>query len=148
LTLSKHKGIAKQVLGYHRIRVPQFALFPPGKKIVRPDGMSFRCIIKPTKEEALLRHRPSSFVKRRTTDGARPFIHEKLGRRHRRGIIHGRDTYVSVGNDVCSVPIREMLFWKSRPTNPVRASSQVDDDYRKRWGIVNRFAHDLDAALV
>ena len=21
-------------------------------------------------------------------------------------------------------------------------------DYRKRWGIVNRFAHDLDAALV
>ena len=41
LTLSKHKGIAKQILGYHRIRVPQFALFPPWKEENRPGRDGF-----------------------------------------------------------------------------------------------------------
>src|SRR5258708_3379549 len=52
LTLAKHKGIAKQILSYHRIRVPQFALFPPGKKVARPRRLQLPVFIKPIKEEA------------------------------------------------------------------------------------------------
>ena len=33
LTLCKHKGISKKILGYHRIHVPEFAMLPRGKRI-------------------------------------------------------------------------------------------------------------------
>src|SRR5690349_5352385 len=36
LTLCKHKGISKKILGYHRIHVPEFAVIPRGKRCVRP----------------------------------------------------------------------------------------------------------------
>ncbi len=154
LTLSKHKGIAKQILGYHRIRVPQFALFPPGKKIVRPRWLQFPVFIKPTKEEASYGIAQASFVEtdEQLTERV-AFIHEKFRQDAIvEEYIHGRELYVSVlGNDRLQVfPIREMLFQEIPPDEPRFASFKAkwDDDYRKRWGIVNRFAHDLDAALV
>ena len=35
LTLCKNKGMAKEILAYHRIRVPDAAVFPPGSATVR-----------------------------------------------------------------------------------------------------------------
>ena len=36
LTLCKNKGMAKELLAYHQIRVPNFAIFSPGAAIKRP----------------------------------------------------------------------------------------------------------------
>jgi D-alanine-D-alanine ligase len=81
------------------------------------------------------------------------FIHEKFQQDAIvEEYIHGRELYVSVlGNDRLQVfPIREMLFQEIPPDEPRFASFKAkwDEDYRKRWGIRNCFATDLDAALV
>lgn len=36
LTLCKNKGMAKELLAYHKIRVPNFAIYSPGATIKRP----------------------------------------------------------------------------------------------------------------
>jgi len=52
LTLCKNKGMAKELLAYHRIRVPNFAIFSPGATIKRPSRLKFPLFIKPAEEEA------------------------------------------------------------------------------------------------
>jgi D-alanine-D-alanine ligase len=81
------------------------------------------------------------------------FIHEKFKQDAIvEEYIHGRELYVSVlGNDRLQVfPIREMLFQEVPPDEPRFASFKAkwDEEYRKRWGIRNCFARDLDPALV
>ena len=51
LTLCKHKGISKKILGYHRIHVPAFVMIPRGKRIGRPRELNFPILVKPLKEE-------------------------------------------------------------------------------------------------
>ena len=41
LTLCKHKGISKKILGYHRIHVPEFVTIARGKRIARPPRLQF-----------------------------------------------------------------------------------------------------------
>ena len=41
LTLCKHKGISKKILGYHRIHVPEFSVIGRGKRISRPRRLRF-----------------------------------------------------------------------------------------------------------
>src|SRR5216110_2067386 len=61
LTLCKHKGISKKILGYHRIHTPEFAVIPRGKRVVRPKRLKFPIIVKPLKEEASLGIAQASF---------------------------------------------------------------------------------------
>ena len=42
LTLCKHKAISKKILGYHRIRVPEFTVIPRGRRGVRPRRLTSR----------------------------------------------------------------------------------------------------------
>jgi D-alanine-D-alanine ligase len=154
MTLCKHKGISKQILAYHRIRIPQFCILPPGQKIARPARLKFPVFIKPLKTEASYGIAQASFAE--TDDQFQQrvaFIHEKFQQPAiAEEYIHGRELYVSlIGNDRLQVfPIREMVFDQIPPDEPRFASykSKWDDDYRKRWGIRNQFASDLDAALV
>jgi D-alanine-D-alanine ligase len=154
LTLSKHKGIAKQILSYHRIRVPQFALFLPGKKTIRPRRLPLPVFIKPVKQEASFGIAQASFAETDEQLAERvAFIHEKFRQDAIvEEYIHGRELYVSVlGNDRLQVfPIREMVFQEIPPDEPRFASFKAkwDEDYRKRWGISNRFAANLNPALV
>ena len=154
MTLCKHKGISKQILSYHRIRVPQFAIFPPGKKIVRQRRLKLPAFIKPTKEEASYGIAQASLAETDEQFQQRiEYIHEKFKQDAiAEEYIHGRELYVSVlGNDRLQVfPIREMVFKEIPPDEPRFASFKAkwDDEYRKRWGITNQFARDLDPALV
>jgi D-alanine-D-alanine ligase len=154
MTLCKQKGISKQILGYHRIRVPQFAVLPTGKKPVRPRRLKFPVFIKPLQTEASygiaqasLAETDDQFVQRVA------FIHEKFQQPAiAEEYIHGRELYCSIiGNDrLQAFPIREMVF-EQVPTDEPRFASfkaKWDEDYRRRWGIRNRFADDLDAGLV
>jgi len=152
LTLCKQKGISKKILGYHRIHVPQFAVFPRGKRTARPKRLKFPILVKPLKEEASYGISQASFVETDEQFKERvQFIHEK----HDQDVIaeeyiEGREFYVSIlGNHRLQVfPIRELVFKEVPPDEPKIATFKAkwDEEYRKRWGLQNRFA-ELDAAL-
>jgi D-alanine-D-alanine ligase len=153
LTLCKHKGISKKILSYHRIHVPNFVVISRGQRIARPKQLKFPILVKPVKEEASYGISQASFVE--TDEEFRErvaFIHEK----HDADVIAeeyiaGRELYVSLlGNLRLSVfPIRELIFREVPPDEPKIATYRAkwDEEYRKRWGLQNRFANGLDPAL-
>ena len=154
LLLSKHKGISKQILSYHRIHVPNFVIIPRGKRIARPRRLKFPIVIKPLKEEASIGIAQASFVE--TDEQFRErvaFVHEKYdGDVIAEEYIAGRELYVSVmGNLRLTVfPIRELVFREVPPDEPRMATYRAkwDEEYRKKWGLQNQFARGLEPALV
>ena len=146
LTLCKNKGMAKEILAYHKIRVPNFALFSPKATIKRPPHLKFPLFVKPAEEEASYGISQDSFVE---TDEALEerirFIHERMNQTAlAEEYIEGREIYVSLmGNDRLQVfPLREVIFTEVPEGQPKFATFKAkwDDAYRKRWGIKNVFA--------
>jgi D-alanine-D-alanine ligase len=154
LTLCKHKGISKKILGYHRIHVPDFVTIARGKRIARPRRLKFPILVKPLKEEASLGISQASFVENDEQFKERVlFIHEKYDNDViAEEYIEGRELYVSIlGNHRLRVfPIRELVFREVPPDEPKIATYKAkwDEEYRKRWGLQNQFAEALDPALV
>lgn len=154
LTLCKHKAISKKILGYHRIRVPEFAVIPRGRRGVRPKRLKFPILIKPLKEEASYGISQASFVESDEQFRERvQFIHEKYDNDViAEEYIAGRELYVSIlGNQrLQTLPIRELVFKEVPPDEPRIATYRAkwDEAYRKRWGLQNQFAEDLPPALV
>jgi D-alanine-D-alanine ligase len=154
LTLCKHKGISKKILHYHHIHVPNFVVIPRGQRIGRPKQLKFPILVKPVKEEASYGISRASFVE--SDDDFRErvgFIHDKYNSDAiAEEYIEGRELYVSIlGNVKLTVfPIREMVF-KEVPSNEPKIATfkaKWDDEYRKRWGLENQFAEDLNPELV
>ena len=153
LTLCKHKAISKKILGYHRIRVPEFTVIGRGKRCTRPARLKFPILVKPLKEEASYGISQASFVETDEQFKERvQFIHtshdcDVIAEEY----IAGRELYVSVlGNHRLDVfPIRELVFKEVPPDEPKIATYRAkwDEEYRKRWGLQNRFAEGLDPAL-
>lgn len=154
LLLCKHKGISKKILGYHRIHVPQFTVIPRGRRMPRPKWLKFPLIVKPVKEEASYGIAQASFVESDEQFNERvQFIHEKHDNDAiAEEYIEGRELYVSIlGNHRLKVfPIRELVFKEVPPDEPKIATYRAkwDEEYRKRWGLENRFAEGLDPAVV
>ena len=154
LVLCKHKGISKKILSYHRIHTPSFVVIPRGQRIARPRQLKFPLLVKPVKEEASYGIAQASFVE--TDEQFRErvgFIHEKYdGDVIAEEYIAGRELYVSLmGNLRLDVfPIRELVFREVPPDEPKIATYRAkwDEEYRKRWGLQNQFAEDLEPALV
>jgi D-alanine-D-alanine ligase len=149
LTLCKNKGMAKELLAYHKIRVPNFAIFSPGSTIKRPKRLKFPLFIKPLREEASYGISLASFVDSDETFEERVrFIHERMSQEAlAEEYIDGRELYVSIlGNDRLRVfPFREVIFTEVPADQPKFSTFKAkwDDDYRKRWGIQNIFAEPL-----
>ncbi|TAL05201.1 MAG: ATP-grasp domain-containing protein [Verrucomicrobia bacterium] len=153
LTLCKHKAISKKILGYHRIHVPEFTVIARGKRCARPARLKFPILVKPLKEEASYGISQASFVETDEQFKERvQFIHtshdcDVIAEEY----IAGRELYVSVlGNHKLDVfPIRELVFKEVPPDEPKIATYRAkwDEEYRKRWGLQNRFAEALDPAL-
>lgn len=153
LTLCKHKGISKKILGYHRIHVPDFVVIPRGKRVARPKQLKFPILVKPLKEEASLGISQASFVetdeqlKERTQ-----FIHDNYDNDViAEEYIEGRELYASIlGNHRLQMfPLREMLFKQVPPDEPKIATYRAkwDESYRKRWGLENEFAEEFEPSL-
>src|SRR5256886_1310898 len=153
LTLCKHKGISKKILGYHRIHTPEFVTIARGKRIARPRRLKFPILVKPLKEEASLGISQASFVENDEQFKERAqFIHEKYDNDViAEEYIEGRELYVSIlGNHRLQVfPIRELVFKEVPPDEPKIATYKAkwDEEYRKRWGLQNRFAEGLDPTV-
>jgi D-alanine-D-alanine ligase len=153
LTLCKHKAISKKILGYHRIRVPEFTVIARGKRATRPARLKFPILVKPLKEEASYGISQASFVE--TDDQLKEraeFIHDSHGCDViAEEYIEGRELYVSLlGNQRLTVfPIRELLFKEVPPDEPKIATYRAkwDEAYRKKWGLENQYAKELDPAL-
>ncbi len=154
LTLCKHKGISKKILHYHGIHVPHFVVIPRGQRIARPKQLRFPILVKPVKEEASYGISQASFVDADEQFHERvAFIHEKYNSDAiAEEYIDGRELYVGLlGNVRLTVlPIRELVFREVPPSEPKIATFKAkwDEEYRKRWGLENRFAEDLDPQLV
>lgn len=154
LTLCKHKGISKKILGYHRIHVPEFTVIGRGKRIGRAKPLQFPILVKPLKEEASLGISQASLVESDEQFKERvQFIHEKYDSDViAEEYIDGRELYVSIlGNHRLEVfPIRELVFKEVPPDEPKIATYRAkwDEEYRKRWGLQNQFAEGLDPAFV
>jgi len=154
LTLCKNKGISKKILGYHRIHVPNFVTIARGKRITRPKHLNFPILVKPLKEEASLGISQASFVENDDQFKERvQFIHEKYDNDViAEEYIDGRELYVAIlGNHrLEAFPIRELVFKEVPPDEPKIATYKAkwDEEYRKRWGLKNQFAQNLDPALV
>jgi D-alanine-D-alanine ligase len=146
LTLCKNKGMAKELLAYHKIRVPNFAIFSPAATIKRPSRLQFPLFIKPAAEEASYGISLDSFVENDEAFEERiRFIHERMNQAAlAEEYIDGREIYVSLlGNDRLRVfPFREVIFTEFPEDQPKFSTFKAkwDDAYRKRWGIQNVFA--------
>lgn len=154
LTLCKHKGISKKILGYHRIHTPAFLIIPRGRKVLRPKRLKFPILVKPLKEESSYGISQASFVETDEQLKERvQFVHEKFENDAlAEEYIEGRELYVSiVGNHRLQVfPIRELVFTQVPQDEPKIATYRAkwDVEYQKRWGLENRFAEGLDAMVV
>jgi D-alanine-D-alanine ligase len=153
LTLCKHKAVSKKILGYHRIHTPEFVTIARGKRIARPKRLKFPILVKPLKEEASLGISQASFVETDEQFKERAqFIHDKYDNDViAEEYIEGRELYVSVmGNHRLEVfPIRELVFREVPPDEPKIATYKAkwDEEYRKRWGLVNQHAEGIDPAV-
>ena len=149
LTLCKNKGMAKEILAYHRIQFPDFAIFPPGASIRKPKRLAFPLFIKPLKNEASYGISQDSFVENdQAFEDRIRFIHDSMKQEAMaEEYIEGRELYVSIiGNRHLEVlPIREVIFSKVPEDRPRFSTfkAKLDEAYRQRWGIHNVFAQDL-----
>src|ERR687896_1934268 len=149
LTLCKNKGMSKEILSYHNIRVPNFAIFTPGTTLRRPKKLNFPLFIKPLKEEASYGISQDSFVEDDNAFEERiRFIHERINQEAlAEEYIEGRELYVSIlGNEQLRVlPFREVIFGEIPEGQPKFSTFKAkwDDAYRKRWGIKNVFVESL-----
>lgn len=115
LTLAHDKALSKQILAYHRIPVPQFAVFRAGRKVRRPPRLKFPLLVKSLVDEgsvgiarASVVHDDAALAERvdliHRQTGGNPAIAEQY--------IAGREIYVSVlGNDrLDTFPAWELLL--------------------------------------
>ncbi|MEO8295769.1 MAG: D-alanine--D-alanine ligase [Gemmatimonadota bacterium] len=155
LLVTRNKAMSKKVLAYHGIKVPGFATWRPGEKIVLPGDLHFPLFVKPLQTDASAGIAQASVV----TDLAAlvervTFVHERFRQPAiAEEFIDGRELYVSVignGDSLELLPITEMVFDHSKTLPEERIATQYakwDESYRKRKGIRNVFARPIAKAV-
>ena len=156
LMLCRDKGLCKELLSFHHVRVPRFIMLRPGKKPRLPAGLPFPLIVKPTLEDGSDGISLSSVVHNPDELHARAqYVHDNW---HQVAIaeeyIEGRELYVGVlGNARLTVlPPRGIDFGELAGRQPTIATASVkhDSEYRDKWKIHYGPAQltDADAARV
>ena len=142
LMLSRGKALSKKLLHYHRIRTPEFAVFPMGRKVRRPKRLEYPVIVKSLIEHSSLGISRASVVDSDEALAERVrMVHERIGTDAiAEQFISGREMYVSVlGNDrlVAFTPW-ELVAEKAEPGEPLIATAKAkhDIDYQAKKGIV------------
>jgi len=153
LLLARDKALSKKILKYHHIGVPDFMVFPYGKKVGRLRTLPYPMIVKSLIEEGSVGIAQASHVQNDEE------LRDRVTRLHEitkgdaiaEQYIDGRELYVTViGNSRLQVlPIRELVFDKVDEGQPRMATFKVkwDPDYRERWGIDYQFVRNLPAGM-
>lgn len=151
LMISKDKALSKKILSYHRIPSPKFAVFPMGRKVVRPKKLGFPIFVKSVIDDASLGISQASVVRDDAGLAERvAFIHEHTqADALAEEFIEGRELYVGViGNDrLQTFPVWELLFTKS--DIPLIATRKVkwDRNYQEKLGVETCLARNLSPQL-
>jgi len=153
LMLSRDKSLCKQLLAFHRVPTPQFAVFRRGARFHAPRRLKFPLFVKSTVEDASLGIAQASVVE----DAARlkervEFVHEQVKSDALvEEYIEGRELYVGVmGNDrLTRLPVWEMVFGSMPSTLAAIATRKVkwDKRYQQRYGITTLAAADLPPGI-
>jgi D-alanine-D-alanine ligase len=153
LMLARDKALSKTLLAYHRIPVPEFAVFRVGRAIQRPKRLQFPVIVKSLTQESSIGISQASVVE--DDDKLRErvrFIHRKVGtdaivERY----VEGRELYVGViGNLKLQVfPVWELKFEKLPEDRWRIATERVkwSGSYQKKYDITSGPANDLPEDL-
>jgi D-alanine-D-alanine ligase len=154
LMLSRDKVLSKQLLAYHRIPTPQFALFRRDKRVRLPSKLRYPLFVKSATDDASLAIAQASVC----ADAAS--LKERIGFVHEQTqsdalveeYIEGREIYVGVlGNDRLTVlPVWEMSFGTLPDGQAPIATRKVkwDRRYQQRHGISTGAAEGLPEPLV
>jgi D-alanine-D-alanine ligase len=153
LLLARDKALAKKILAYHRIDVPDFVVFPKERAVRRPRRLRFPLIVKSLTFDASIGISQASVVEDDTKLEERVrFIHESCGTAALvEEYIDGRELYVGIlGHERLQVlPIWELSFAgmpeESRKIATERLKWSLT--YQKKHGIVSGPAKDLPEAL-
>lgn len=141
LLLAKDKGLSKKLMAYHRIPMPEFAVFRRGRKVRLPNGLAFPMIVKSLTEESSLGISQASVVEDEQKLRERvAFIHDSIGTDALvEQFIDGRELYVGVmGNQRLRVlPVWEMQFTKMPDDVHRIATGRVkwNAKYQEKYGI-------------
>lgn len=152
LILARGKDLSKQLVMHHRIPVPDFAVFPRGRKIKRPPRLEFPLIVKSLTEDSSWGIAQASVVASDEKLEERVgFIHESIGTAAIvEQFIEGREIYVGVlGNERLRVlPAWELRFSdEGGALNIATQRVKLDPKYQKSRGIVTGPAKDLAPEL-
>jgi D-alanine-D-alanine ligase len=154
LLLSRDKSLCKQLLTFHRIPTPQFAVFPRGARVQVPRKLQFPLFVKSTVEDASLGIAQASVVEDVAKLKERiEFVHTQVGSDALvEEFIEGRELYVGVmGNDrLTRLPVWEMVFGSMPESLAAIATRKVkwDKRYQTKYGITTRAAEDLPATVL
>jgi D-alanine-D-alanine ligase len=154
LMLSRDKSLSKQLLSFHRVPTPQFAVFRRGARFHVPRRLKFPMFVKSTIEDASLGIAQASVVEDAAHLKERiDFVHEQVKSDALvEEYIEGRELYVGVmGNErLTRLPVWEMVFGSMPNSLASIATRKVkwDKRYQERYGITTRAALDLPPALV
>ncbi len=154
LMIARDKAISKKLLAYHRIRVPEFAVFRIGRRVRCPKRLRFPLFVKSVIEDASFGISRASLVQDEESLIKRvAFVHEHVGSDAiAEQFIDGRELYVGVlGNQRLEVfPTWELLFTRKDDETPLIATAQAKWNlkYQKKWGVTSRAAQDLAPDLV
>jgi len=141
LLLAKDKGLSKKLMAYHRIPMPEFAVFRRGQKIRVPKSLTFPMIVKSLTAESSVGISQASVVEDEQKLRERiAFIHESIGTDALvERFIDGRELYVGVmGNQRLRVfPVWEMQFTKMPDDVHRIATERVkwNPKYQDKYGI-------------
>lgn len=151
MMLSRDKVLSKQILSYHRIPTPKFALFRRGRRARAPRRLRYPLFVKSATEDASLGIAQASVVE----DEARlleriAFIHEQTRSDALvEEFVEGREIYVGViGNERLTVlPPWELTFGTpdAAALGIATRKAKWDRAYQARHAIVTGPAKDLPA---
>ena len=154
LLLSRDKLLCKQLLAFHRIPTPRFAVSRKTARLQVPRKLKFPLFVKSTVEDASLGIAQASVVE----DAARlkeriEFVHEQVGSDALvEEFIEGRELYVGVlGNErLTRLPVWEMVFGSMPESLAAIATRKVkwDKRYQAKYGITTRAAQELPAVVI
>lgn len=153
MMLSRDKVLSKQILAYHRIATPQFAVFRRGGALRIPAKLRYPLFVKSATEDASLGISQASIVEDAAHLRERiQFIHE-----HTQSdalveeYIKGRELYVGVlGNDrVRTLTPWEFIFGELKQGRAAIATRKAkwDHAYQQRHGITSGKAENLPPGL-
>jgi D-alanine-D-alanine ligase len=153
LLLSRDKALSKKLLTYHHINVPDFMVFPYGRKLGRLRRLRFPMIVKSLIEEGSVGIAQASHVENEAQLRERVTLLQEMtkGDVIAEQYIEGRELYVTLlGKTRLDVlPFRELVFDKVDAGLPRMATYKVkwNKEYRDRWGIDYQSVRNLPAGM-